>query len=397
MSSENVLIPRPRYMGRLRSGRGSTDIIKVITGLRRVGKSSLMKLLIDDLVQSGVNRNNILYADFESFEYLEIRTSKTLNDLLLDFIGDSGFFYILLDEIQNVDGWEHSLSALVRTGRCDVYITGSNSKLLSSELATHIAGRYVEIRMLPLSFGEYLQLHPGDKVDRFNQYLRFGALPAINPDDGEIECLSRLDGIYGSVLSRDIFFRAGNINGHMLSSVSRFLFSNIGNETSLESIARALGISNVTIGKYVDLLTEAFVFHHAEKYDVVGKKILRTNGKFYATDLGMRTVALSGAGMGDVSRPLENAVYLELLRRGYSVRVGSYRNREIDFTAVKGDTTEYYQVTTSMLDPSTRERELRSFRAIGHNRCYVLTLDAFGLGTDDGIEIVNVIDWMLSE
>lgn len=390
----NRLIGRKRYMRMLRSGRDMTDVVKVVTGMRRSGKSTLLRMFMDELRASGVSDDRILMMNFEGFDYLDIRDHRVLNDILLKKLDRDGMMYVFLDEIQNVDGWEISVSALVETGRCDVYITGSNSKMLSSELSTHLSGRFVEVTVLPLSFREYLELHPGDRGTRFAEFLRYGALPEVDPARGDEFCISQLNGIFNTVLIQDIATRLKRADVESIRTISRFLYSNIGNETNVERIARELGISNDTVRKYVSMLTEAFLFHEAEKYDIVGKRILHTNGKFYASDLGLRNVALGGPGL-DTGRLLENTVYMELIRRGYEVRVGSYRDREIDFTATKGGRIEYYQVCLSMMDESTREREFRSIMDLkDYSRRMILTTDTLGLGTENGVDVVNVIDWL---
>lgn len=392
------LVTRRDYMKMLRDSRGLTDVIKVVTGMRRSGKSTLLEMYRDELVSNGVAPADIISINFETFEFRDVRDRQELDRILQDAIGDSGTKYVFLDEIQNVSGWEESLSSLVNTRRCDVYITGSNSKLLSSDLTTHIAGRFIEIPVLPLSFSEYMELHQGDVTERFNQYLRYGSLPEIDPDRGDRVCISQLQGIFNTVLVNDIIQRLSSNNGNMLIDIARFLYTNIGNETSLDSIARTLNISNDTVKRYLSKMEEAFLFYRSERYDIIGKKVLKTNGKFYASDIGLRNVALFGAGGTDISRPLENIVYLELLRRGYIVRTGCYRDREVDFTAIRGGKTEYYQVCLTMLSEETREREIRSLRSIDDNfRKTVLTLDRFGLGDDGGISLVNVIDWLLRE
>lgn len=392
------LVRRERYLSLLHSGRGLFDVVKVITGMRRAGKSTLLRIYMDDLRSSGVSDDDMVSINLEDFRYLDVRDTASLNRILLERIGDDGVKYVFLDEIQNVDGWEVSVSALINTGRCDICITGSNSKMLSSELATHISGRYIEIGVLPLSFKEYLQLHPADTQSAFKDYIRYGSLPEVDPARGDELCDAQLLGIYNTVLVEDIMGRMGKGDVNTLRSIARFLYSNIGNETNVDKISKELRLSNDTVNRYISKLTEAFLFHQAEKYDIVGKKLLRTNGKFYASDLGLRYISLMGAGGTDISRPLENLVYLELIRRGYIVRVGSFRDWEVDFTAIKGDRTEYYQVCLTMMSDDTRDRELRPLDGIRDNfPKTVLTMDSFGLGSENGISIVNVIDWMLDD
>ncbi len=388
------LIRREPYMRMLRNGRDMTDLVKVVTGMRRSGKSTLLRMFMDELRESGVSEDRILMINFEGFDYLDIRDYTALNRILMERILADGITYVFLDEMQNVDGWEISVSALVETGRCDVYITGSNSKMLSSELATHLSGRFVEMVVLPLSFNEYLMLHPGEKGARFAEFLKYGALPEVDPSRGDEFCTAQLNGIFNTVLVQDIAARLKRSDVGAIRSIARFLYSNIGNETNIDRIGKELGISNDTVGKYVSMLTEAFLFHGAEKYDIAGRRILRTNGKFYASDLGLRNVALGGAGL-DVGRLLENIVYMELVRRGYEVRIGSYMDREIDFIATRGGRVEYYQVCISMMDEGAREREFRSIRGLkDYSRRVIVTMDSFGLGTENGVDVVNAMDWL---
>ena len=379
---------RKSYMDQLRAGKGLLDVVKVVTGMRRAGKSTLLEMYTGELVSEGVDPNDIVSINLETFEYRDVRKRSELDGILLRMIGSSGRKYVFLDEVQNVEGWEESVSSLINTKRCDVYITGSNSKMLSSDLVTHIAGRFVEVSVLPFSFAEYMELHPGDRDLRFNQYLRFGALPEIDPDRGEVFCDNQLRGVFNTVLVEDILKRLGTGDANTLNAIARFLYTNVGNETNVHTIAQALKIGDETVSRYLSKLTEAFLFYESEKYDIVGKKVLKTNGKFYASDLGLRNAALLGAGGTDISRPLE-------IRRGYTVRVGSYRDWEVDFTAIRGGETEYYQVCLTMLSEETRERELRSLNTIKDNFSKtVLTLDRFGLGSENGIRIVNVLDWL---
>ncbi|MDD7424479.1 MAG: ATP-binding protein [Candidatus Methanomethylophilaceae archaeon] len=390
-------IVRKRPMEMLRSGRGLMDVVKVVTGMRRCGKSTLMEMYADELIASGVPYEDIVSINLESKEYMDLETSEQLSDAVFSRIGNSGIKYVFIDEIQNVIGWERAISALTVTRRCDIHITGSNSHMLSSELATHISGRYVEIELTPLSFREYMELHPGDRRQRFNEYLRFGALPEVDPARGAEFCDAQLIGVYNTVLVKDILRRLERGDARTLDSIARYLYSNVGNLTNIDSIANTLNIGNSKVSRYVSMLCEAFLFYDAERYDIVRKKVLKTNGKFYASDLGIRNVALRGSGMADISRPLENLVFLELVRRGYTVRIGSFRDREVDFTASKDGRTEYYQVCQTMLSEDTRERELYSLEAIRDNHPkIVLTLDDYGLGSDEGIEIMNVIDWFMS-
>ena len=390
---------RKDYLSLLEAGKDENTVVKVITGMRRSGKSTLMNQFIEKLKAAGVSDDRIFLINFEMAEYQYINDRTILNKWILDNIPKEGQCYVFLDEIQNVNDWEMSVSALQIMPNCDVYITGSNSKMLSSELSTHISGRYTEVKVLPLSFSEYLELHPSDDKDsRFRDYLRYGGLPVVNPDSDRTFIEGLLEGIFNTVLVKDVLYRLKTDDVSKITAIAKFLYSNIGNITNIDNIATETGISNPTVSKYVEEMSKAFLFYYAEKYDIVGKKILKTNGKFYASDLGMRNVII-GLGLArDISKPLENVVFMELLRRGYEVRIGSYRDWEVDITAIGPDGVEYYQICETMLSDDTYKRESRPFKAIKDN-CpkTILTLDKFGLGSDDGIKIVNLVDWLLDK
>ncbi len=390
---------RKDYLSLLEAGKDENTVVKVITGMRRSGKSTLMNQFIEKLKAAGVSDDRIFLINFEMAEYQYINDRTILNKWILDNIPKEGQCYVFLDEIQNVNDWEMSVSALQIMPNCDVYITGSNSKMLSSELSTHISGRYTEVKVLPLSFSEYLELHPSDDKDsRFRDYLRYGGLPVVNPDSDRTFIEGLLEGIFNTVLVKDVLYRLKTDDVSKITAIAKFLYSNIGNITNIDNISTETGISNPTVSKYVEEMSKAFLFYYAEKYDIVGKKILKTNGKFYASDLGMRNVII-GLGLArDISKPLENVVFMELLRRGYEVRIGSYRDWEVDFTAIGPDGVEYYQICETMLSDDTYKRESRPFKAIKDN-CpkTILTLDKFGLGSDDGIKIVNLVDWLLDK
>ena len=390
---------RKDYLSFLEAGKDENAVVKVITGMRRSGKSTLMNQFIEKLKAAGVSDDRIFLINFEMAEYQYINDRTILNKWILDNIPKEGQCYVFLDEIQNVNDWEMSVSALQIMPNCDVYITGSNSKMLSSELSTHISGRYTEVKVLPLSFSEYLELYPSDDKDsRFSDYLRYGGLPVVNPDSDRTFIEGLLEGIFNTVLVKDVLYRLKTDDVSKITAIAKFLYSNIGNITNIDNIATETGISNPTVSKYVEEMSKAFLFYYAEKYDIVGKKILKTNGKFYASDLGMRNVII-GLGLArDISKPLENVVFMELLRRGYEVRIGSYRDWEVDFTAIGPDGVEYYQICETMLSDDIYKRESRPFKAIKDN-CpkTILTLDKFGLGSDDGIKIVNLVDWLLDK
>ena len=391
----NGTVRRSGYLEQMHGSKGATGVIKVITGMRRCGKSTLMEQFEEDLRSEGVDSNHIFHVNFETFEGYDILSPDEVRRQLRALPKD-GNVYVMLDEIQDVEGWELIVSSLEEVKNYDVYITGSNSDMLSTDLSTHLSGRYIEIKMLPLSFGEYYELHPGNAEDRFVQYLRYGGLPDTDPDRGERHSLGYLEGVFSTVLVKDVLSRLRTDNVNKIRAIARFLYSNVGNITNIAAIAQGTGLNPGTVERYVGGMESALLFYHAEKYDIVGKKLLSTNGKYYASDLGMRYMALKGSGTDDLSRPLENAVYLELIRRGYTVRIGSYRDKEVDFIAVMGNDVEYYQVAMTILSEETKKREFGSLEAIRDNfPKTVLTMDRFNLGNFGGIRVVNVIDWML--
>ena len=388
---------RELYLKKIRAGRGDTDVVKVITGMRRCGKSVLLELYADELRRSGVPDDDIVHINFEKFEYQKIKDSEQLNDFLRPRINPDGITYVLLDEIQNVGDWELSLSALNAAGNCDVYVTGSNSNLLSSQLATRISGRHVEIRVFPLSFSEYMEMHGyTDREKAFAEYLECGGLPGLDPSRDQRYRQDYLQGVYSTVVVKDVLRRVNVSDPAKVEAIVRFLYANIGNITSRASVSKGTGIPESTVGTYMKAMEEAFLILPCDRYDMVGKKLLSTNGKYYVTDLGMRKAVLNITAGTDISRPLENVVYVELLRRGYDVRVGSYRDSEVDFLAAKYDAMEYVQVSQTLMSEETKNREIRPLvRPKDNFPKTILTLDRFGLGNENGIIIKNVIDWLL--
>ena len=386
-------IIREDYLRVLTSAKDMPSTAKILTGIRRTGKTTVLNQYVNRLYSMGIDKGNIFHINLDLL--VEVPDKSWLFEQMEPVLEKKGMHYIIIDEIQDVDGWERFVAMLIARGDCDVYITGSNSKMLSSELATKLSGRYIEINILPLSFKEYLILHPGDKEKRFNEYLRFGGLPMIDPDRGETVCIDQSEGVFNTVVMKDILSRISG-NARRLTAICRFLYSNIGNVTNADRISGALKIPKDDVYKYMDEIVSAHLFYHADRYDIIGKKYLKSKGKYYATDLGMRYMILNPGSLVDLSKPLENAVYFELLRRNYKVSVGSYVDSEIDFTAMKSETIEYYQVSQTMMAEETYSREMRPLKSVSDNYDKtILTMDNFGLGNDDGINIVNVIDWLL--
>jgi len=388
-------IIRRLYLDRLKSGRDRTDVVKVITGMRRSGKTVLMRQFIRELKDSGIPDDRVVYMNFESRDWERVSTHSDLLDHISS-LGIEGRIYVFLDEIQRVQSWERAVNSLQVDFDADIYITGSNAYLLSSDLSTYISGRYMELRILPLSFSEFLELHPGEKDMRFMQYLRTGSLPIVDPDGDETFEQDLLTGVFNTVLVKDILEHTGSSDASVLLDVARFLYSNVGNVTSCNSIARTLREDNRLVRRYLDSMADSFLIYKAERYDIRGKRLLDTLEKYYVSDTGMRNAVLGISSREDISRLVENVVYLELIRRGYEVAVGKYGDTEVDFTARRGNVVEYYQVTLSMISESTYNREIRPFELIrdSHPKT-VLSMDRFLIDIPDGIRHVNVIDWLL--
>lgn len=387
---------REQYLSRIRAGRDDIDVIKVITGMRRCGKSVLLELYADELRKSGVPEEDIIFINFEKFEFQKIKTSEQLNEYLFQRIDKEHMVYVLLDEIQDVKDWESSLSALNVAKNCDVYVTGSNSDMLSSQLATHISGRHIEIKVYPLSFSEFMEMHGHtDKEEAFAEYLECGGLPGVDPTRDLRYRQDYLQGVYNTIVVKDVLRHVNVSDPTKVEAIARFLYANIGNITSKASVAKATGIPESTVGIYMKAMEEAFLILPCDRYDMVGKKLLSTVGKYYVTDLGVRKAVLNISAGTDISRPLENLVFVELLRRGYDVRVGCYRDSEVDFLAVRYDTMEYIQVCQTLMSEDTKDREIRSLMRPKDNYTKtILTLDRLGLGNENGILIRNVIDWL---
>ncbi len=392
MISDNMEIKRQDYLQLLKDSTGKTDLVKVLTGMRRTGKTTVMLQHLEYLRSSGVPEESLCYIDIDIFG--EEISRDELKAKIQPCLNYEGLHYIFIDEIQDVKEWERTVAMLVARRDCDVYITGSNSRMLSSELSTKLSGRYMEVRILPLSFREYMELNGGDEEERFGQYIRYGPMPSIEPERGDNVCRAQTEGVYNTVMMKDVIAHVSG-KADKLKAVCRFLFSNIGKITNAERISSELKLSDDTVRKYLDALLEAHLFSHAERYDIVGKNVFRSKGKYYATDTGMRNLLVNANELRDISAVLENVVYFELLRRGYKVFVGSFRDQEIDFTAIRVDDVRYYQVSQTVTAEETYSREIRPLKAVNDSYMKtILTLDRIGLGNDSGIRVVNLLDWL---
>lgn len=381
-------------------------LVKVITGIRRCGKSTLLSLFEMYLQSCGVPEDHVIRMNFESFEFDEIRKYTHLYAYIkgkMTCLDEK--YYILLDEVQQVESWEKVINSFLVDSNVDIYITGSNAYLLSSELSTLLSGRYAEIKMLPLSFKEYLDFTnfaKGDNIDIvFNDYLEFGGLPTVVELKGHPDTIAPfLNGIYNTVIMKDVVQRNHVRDAALLESVLKFIAANIGSIVSTKKISDYLTSSgrkttSDTIDNYLKMLEQAFIIYRANRYDLKGKLFLKTLEKYYVVDIGIRN-QLTGLRNTDYGHVLENIVYLELLRRGYDVAIGKVGSLEVDFIATKFDTKIYYQVSASIMDEETRERELKPLQSINdYYARIILTMDRSLYSDFDGIKIVNILDFLL--
>ncbi|MCR5518462.1 MAG: ATP-binding protein [Lachnospiraceae bacterium] len=405
------MVERTEYLEKIKAWR-EEDVIKVVTGIRRCGKSTLLQQYRDFLLDTDVSQEQIIFINFEELEYEELLDYHKLYQYITERLVTDKYTYIFLDEIQKVDEFEKVVDSLQVKDKTDIYITGSNAYMLSGELATLLSGRYVEISMLPLSFAEYSKLKSGNQEEVFLEYMRTGGFPYIAQMDGAKEKTDiYLEGIYNTIIVKDIEERQRRREKDsdkrkitdiaLLKNIAKFLSGSIGSLISIKSIADYIvssgrKVSANTISDYVNALVEAFIFYPVERYDIVGKQTLKMNQKLYIVDMGIRNHILTRRNY-DLGFSLENIVFLELLRRGYKVSIGKLGNMEVDFVVEKGGSLHYYQVTASLTDENTFNREMAPLKNIRDNYPKtVLTLDRFSLGDYEGIEVVNVIDWLLA-
>ncbi|MBQ6855399.1 MAG: ATP-binding protein [Alphaproteobacteria bacterium] len=400
---------RPLYLKKLLDFKDKEQI-KVITGIRRCGKSKLLDLFIDYLKSDGVSSSHIIKYDFESLKHVGMTYQTLYDEIIKKTKKIKGKVYLFFDEVQRVPQWELAINSFRVDLDADIYITGSNAYLLSSQLSTYLSGRYVEIKMLPLSFKEFLDFHefPMDMSvnQKFAHFLKFGGMPVLSGYQFNEEPINQvLDGILSTVLVKDVIGQAEVRDVDLLNKILRYLADNVGNMTSVNNIKNFL-ISEQrldkkttagTVDNYINLLAKAFIFYNILRYDIKGKDYLKTNNKYYIVDLGLRN-HLSGFKEMDRGHVLENVVFLELVRRGYQVCIGTNVGKEVDFIASKVNEKLYIQVTETLMDKQTRERELSSLKTIKDNYPkFVLSMDEVFTNTnDEGIQIVNIIDWLLA-
>jgi predicted AAA+ superfamily ATPase len=399
----DTIVERKAYLDQLSMWRNK-ETVKVVTGVRRCGKSTLFDLYIERLKAAGVPDEQIVAVNLEDEDCSELLNHKSLHDYVRERLVSGKWTYVFIDEIQNCPEYEKAVSSLLLRKQVDIHITGSNAYMLSGELATKLAGRYIEIDMLPLSFAEYGEIvDAADKRDRFNQFMNMGAFPyAAQLTSSSLIHSQYLEGVYNTVLVKDIMTRNKLTDATLLKSIVGFLSSNIGSPVSAKRIADFLASNgrptgSATVEAYLEALSNSYLFYKVRRYDIKGKMHLKSECKYYICDTGLRNMLLGTAGK-DIGHQIENIVYLELLRRGHTVFIGKAgRGTEVDFVARRDGQTAYYQVSASVLDEDALARELRPLLQIRDNYPkFLLTLDDF---TDDhdGIQQLNLIQWLLGQ
>lgn len=401
------MINRPIYVDRIMA-YADTPFVKILTGIRRCGKSTILKMLIDKMKERGIHEGQILHYSFDSLEYEDIKTAKALFAHFKQHLFLKGKTYLFLDEIQEVESWEKVVNSLMADYDVDIYVTGSNSRMMSSEISTYLTGRYIAFRIYPLSFSEYMTFRKEyteilDSYTELANYLRLGGFPAVHlqkytPD----EVYTIVRDIYNSTIFTDIVRRNQIRKVDQLERIVKFAFDNVGRTFSAASVSKYLksenrAIDNETVYNYLSKLESAYILHRCSRFDVQGKEILKTQEKFYLADPALRYSVL-GYSANSVAAMLENIIYLELLRRGYDVYVGKLENAEIDFIAIKQENKLYIQVTQEIGSPETEKREYGRLLDIRDNYPkYVLRTDAFAGGNYEGIKTMHVADFLLSD
>lgn len=401
------MIERKEYLKQLLSWKDQS-IIKVLTGIRRCGKSTILKLYQEYLLNNGIDPSQIISINFEELEYEDLQDYKKLYQYIKDRLVENKMMYIFLDEIQNVPSYEKVVDSLHVKENIDIYITGSHSYIFSGQLATYLSGRYIEIPVLPLSFKEVYNPQT-NKEEAFQKYIKTGGFPYIH----QIQLLNEqidmyLEGIYNTVIVKDIEERINRKNSKsvtdiaLLKAISKYLSSVVGSPVSIRSITNYFKsnertTSPNTISNYVEALCESYLYYPVEVMDVSGKEVLKSNKKYYIVDPGIRNYILPKQ-FYDLGFTIENIVYLELLRRRYNVNIGRNGRTEVDFIAKRNDVYTYIQVTASLVDENTFNREIRPLKQIKDNyEKIILTLDRYTLGNYEGIKVINIIDWLLEE
>ena len=397
------MIIREEYLKKLFTYMDA-PIIKILAGIRRCGKSTILEMLHKELISKGIDKNNIICKRYTSFEIDDCYTAKDMyNDIKKEMINDNKY-YLLLDEVQEIDGWEKAINSLLEDTNADIYVTGSNSKLMSSEISTYLTGRYVLIPVYPLSFKEYLDFKSSNtksKKDLLNEYIKFGGFPIValgNYD--EQSAYQIVEGIYNSVITSDITKRHNIVNFDLFNRVVKFIIENVGKTFSANSIVKFLkgegrALSVESIYNYLEWLEKAFVIYRCRRYDLQGKSVLKTQEKFYLADQSLK-YCIMGFNPKSIASMLENIVYFELKRRGYEVYIGKLGTKEIDFVAIKRDERIYVQVCRTL--PENSNREIGNLLAIKDQYPkYVVTLDELSTGNVNGVKIIHLFDFLLKK
>jgi uncharacterized protein len=399
------MIIRERYIRQISPFIGK-PVIKVITGIRRCGKSTFLKMIGQSLNDSGVMPGNIILINKDSLEFDFIRNYEDLNTHVKSRIKDiKGPVYLFIDEIQEIEGWEKAINGFLTDETADIFITGSNSRLLSSELATYISGRYIEFKMYPLTFSEFLQFRHGkgsENVEQeFGLFMKYGGFPGIHHMEYDDEVIEQyITSLYNTILLKDVVAKNGIRDIALLEKIAKFTADNCGNMTSSKKIADFLksqktGGSVDTVQNYLMMLTSAFIFFKVNRFDIKGKKILEIHEKYYSGDIGLKNIFL-GYKKGDISGHLENIVYLELLSRGFKVEIGKFNEFEVDFIAIKGNERTYIQVAYLLPDQKTLEREFRVLEKINDNYPkLVLSMDKYLDTNREGIQWQNLVEYLV--
>ena len=398
------MLIRKKYLNQLIDGK-DLNLIKVITGVRRCGKSTLLLQYKDYLISQNIPDEDIIYMNFESAKWYDIKDYKDLYNYIKKNVKNQNKKYILLDEVQNVEKWEKAVNSLLVDINSDIYITGSNAYLLSSELTTLLAGRVLTIKIYPFSYKEFLEEYSfkndEDKFEKFDKYLKYGGMPMIvNMKDNENLILNYLSDLKEVVLKKDVINRNKIKDVVFLDNLIKYMSTVIGNLTTPNAIAEFMkkngtNISNETVDSYLNMLENAYFIYRVPRYELKGKQLLKTQGKYYFVDNGLKNI-IAGISSYDTGSSYENLIYIELLRRGYEVYVGQYNDIEIDFIAIKPNERVYYQVARSIMDEKVEEREKKSLLAINDNyKKVILTMDNVKNKQIDGIEVMNIIDFLM--
>ena len=397
------MIIRPHYMDMLKTYR-DVPLVKILAGIRRCGKSTILDMLRDDLLKSGLAADHIISMRYTSLDFSDGMTERDMYNGIRDRMTDEGRYYLLLDEVQEIEGWEKAVNSLLESADTDIYVTGSNSRLMAGEISTYLTGRYVSIPVFTLSFAEYLEFKYSSSLSRkelLAEYIRLGGFPIVARGDfDERSAYQIVEGIYNSVITSDIARRHNITNFELFGRVVRYIVENVGKTFSANAIVRFLKSEGRTLSveavyNYLEWLEKAFVIYRCQRYDLQGKSVLKTQEKFYLADAALKYCVL-GFNTKGVAAMLENIVYFELLRRGYAVYIGKNETREIDFVAVRRDERIYIQVCRRL--PEESDRELENLLEIrDHYPKYVVTLDEMAAGNVNGVKIVHLADFLLTQ